>query len=93
MSFKLHTDRRCFLKRKLGKEPHDEVDFLQHQNVVELFQERTDDDVHFIGEEGNKLLSRVAQYSQEISEPRIERVTALLSTAVEDRSRPVEEKY
>lgn len=89
MSFKLHTETRSRLVRKLGKEPHDEVDFLQHQAIIELLQERTDDDIHFIGEEGNKLLSRVAQYSQEISEPRLERVTALLNTAVEDRSRAI----
>ena len=92
MSFKLHTDRRCDLKRKLGKEPHDDVDFLQHQTLVELLQERTDDDVHFIGEEGNKLLSRVAQYSQDVPEPRLERMTSLLNTALEDRYRPNEEK-
>lgn len=88
MSFKLHSDERCYLKRKLGKEPHDAVDFLQHQTLVELLQERTDDDVHFIGEEGNKLLSRVAQYSQEVPEPRLERMTTLLNTALEDRYRP-----
>ena len=92
MSFKLHSDERCFLKRKLGKEPHDDVDFLQHQTLVELLQERTDDDVHFIGEEGNKLLSRVAQYSQEIPEPKLERMTTLLHTAREDRYRPNEKK-
>ena len=89
MSFKLHTETRSRLVRRLGKEPRDEVDFLQHQAIVELLQERTDDDIHFIGEEGNKLLSRVAQFSQEISEPRLERVTALLNTAVEDRSRAI----
>lgn len=89
MSFKLHTEAGLRLVRKVGKEPHDKVDFLQHQAIVELLQERTDDDIHFIGEEGNKLLSRVAQYSQEISEPRFERVTTLLNTAVEDRSRAI----
>ena len=92
MSFNLHTDERCFLKRKLGKEPHDDVDFLQHQTLVELLQERTDDDVHFIGEEGNKLLSRVAQYSEEVPEPRLERMTTLLNTALEDRYRPHQKK-
>ena len=88
MSFKLHTEKRSPLFRRLGKEPHDEVDFLQHQAIVELLQERTDDDIYFIGDEGNKL-SRVAQYSQELSEPKLERVTALLNTAVEDRSRAI----
>ena len=87
-SFRLHSDERCYLKRKLVKEPHDDVNFLQHQNLVELVHEGTDDDVHFIGEEGNKLLSRLARYSQELPEPRLERMTTLLNTALEDRYRP-----
>ena len=92
MSFKLHTERVNEAKRTLGKGPPDEVDFPQHQTLVELLQERTDDDIHFIGEEGNQLLSRVAQYSQEVPEPRLERMTTLLNTALEDRYRPNEEK-
>ena len=92
MSFKSHTDQVNEVERRLGKEPNDDVDFLQHQTLVELLQERTDDDVHFIGEEGNNLLSRVAQYSQEVPDPSLERMTTLMNTALEDRYRSNKEK-
>ena len=92
MSFKFHTDRRCFRKPHFSKEPHNEVDILEYQSLVEILEERTDDEVHFIGEEGNILLSRVAHYSQDLPDPRLERMDTLLNTALKDRFRPNEEK-
>ena len=93
VSFRLYSDRdnKKRIKRQMNK-PLDQIGFQQQQILVELLQERTDDDVHFIGEEGNRLLSRVAQYSHEVPEPRLERMTTLLSTASEDRYRSDDEK-
>ena len=58
----------------------------KHEATVKRLLTRTDIDIGCIDEEGNNLLSRVRRYAQEISEPRLEGVIALLRAAMDERS-------
>lgn len=71
------------------KTPLGKVQFTEREAIVKLLLTHPDVDIDCVDEEGDNLLSRVTRRAQEIPEPRLDGVVALLRTAMEDSSRAV----